>query len=80
MLLSLPNPMACTARPGEPRGAGRAKLVKQSKMLRATGHARMVGRSYGTVDIACCQTLPGLPRTARPSGRFAEGKMPRRGV
>ena len=22
----------------------------------------------------CCQTLPGLPRAARPSGRFAEGK------
>ena len=21
-----------------------------------------------------CQTLPGLPRAARPSGRFAEGK------
>ena len=24
-----------------------------------------------------CQTLPGLPRAARPSGRFAEGKTPR---
>ena len=23
-----------------------------------------------------CQTLPGLPRAARPSGRFAEGKTP----
>ena len=27
-----------------------------------------------------CQTLPGLPRAARPSGRFAEGKTPQRGV
>ena len=25
-----------------------------------------------------CQTLPGLPRAARPSGRFAEGKTPQR--
>ena len=24
-----------------------------------------------------CQTLPGLPRAARPSGRFAEGKTQR---
>ena len=27
-----------------------------------------------------CQTLPGLPRAARPSARFAEGKTPQRGV
>ena len=27
--------------------------------------------------IGHCQTLPGLPRAARPSGRFAEGKTPR---
>ena len=27
-----------------------------------------------------CQTLLGLPRAARPSGRFAEGKTPQRGV
>ena len=25
-----------------------------------------------------CQTLSGLPRAARPSGRFAEGKTPQR--
>ena len=25
---------------------------------------------------AACQTLPGLPRAVRPSGRFVEGKTP----
>ena len=29
-------------------------------------------------DHIICQTLPGLPRAARPSGRFAEGKTPQR--
>ena len=29
--------------------------------------------------FAKLQTLPGLPRAARPSGRFAEGKTPQRG-
>ena len=37
-------------------------------------------RSEGNVDrggaARHCQTLPGLPRAARPSGRFAEGKTP----
>ena len=27
--------------------------------------------------LVVCQTLPGLPRAARPSGRFAFGKTPR---
>ena len=39
-------------------------------------------RSMDTIPVSyvtfICQTLPGLPRAARPSGRFAEGKTPQR--
>ena len=34
---------------------------------------------YASLQAKSCQTLPGLPRPARPSGRFAEGKTPQRG-
>ena len=40
-----------------------------------TGEKRELRAARGLPDVAC-QTLPGLPRAARPSGRFAEGKTP----
>ena len=67
-------PTCCPLVHFSPKGA--------SKMLRATGHARMVSSVYveSFAKLRACQTLPGLPRAARPSGRFAEGKTPQRGV
>ena len=41
-------------------------------------HERGVLSEFRPVRISC-PTLPGLPRAARPSGRFAEGKTPQRG-
>ena len=39
-------------------------------------------REAMTVDCkpTTYKTLPGMPRAARPSGRFAEGKTPQRGL
>ena len=43
----------------------------------SSGHLLLSGDGLGLGF--CCQTLPGLPRAARPSRRFAEGKTPQRG-
>ena len=50
---------------------------------RAEDQARVISnrhaRTCASYHIPHRQTLPGLPRAARPSGRFAEGKTPQRG-
>ena len=51
-----------------------------SSAFRGWVRVRVLGYGFGVRGRKVCQTLPGLPRAARPSGRFAEGKTPHRGV
>ena len=86
MLLSLHNPEARVAgRASEPhhtlcsnQSPEKAPLpylaaMQPGRAARAACVSTWLGESYTGL---ACQTLPGLPRAARPSGRFAEGKTP----
>ena len=59
---------------------GTSSIFREWVRVRVLGYGSGVrGRKVKSRDCAlACQTLPGLPRAARPSGRFAEGKTPQR--